>query len=70
MLAINIEPGLEARLDELSSKTGRTKDSFVEEAVRVLLEDMDDARMADEVSARSEPTVTLEEVRRELGLDN
>jgi RHH-type rel operon transcriptional repressor/antitoxin RelB len=70
MLAVNLDPGLEARLDEISNKTGRSKDSYIEQAVGILLEDIADSLAADEVESRNEPTYRLQEVRRELGLDD
>jgi RHH-type rel operon transcriptional repressor/antitoxin RelB len=70
MLGVRLEPEIEKRLERLAKKTGRTKSYYAKEAIRQYIEDREDSLLADEILSRNEPTFTLEEVRRELGLDN
>ncbi len=70
MLGVRLEPDIEKRLERLAKKTGRTKSYYAKEAIRQYIEDREDSLLADEILSRNEPTFTLEEVRRELGLDN
>jgi RHH-type rel operon transcriptional repressor/antitoxin RelB len=71
-IAIDIPEDLAARLQALAERTGRSETSFVLEAVSELLEDVEDARIAEErlahLRAGRSRTYTLEEVERELGL--
>ncbi len=69
MLGVRLGPELEKRLDLLAKKTGRSKSFYAKEAIRKYVEDREDVLLADEVLRRNEPTFTLEEVRRALGLD-
>ena len=70
MLGVRLEPELEKRLERLAKKTGRTKSYYAKEAIRQYIEDCEDYLLAVEVSKRNEKTFSLEEVRRELGLDS
>jgi RHH-type rel operon transcriptional repressor/antitoxin RelB len=70
MLGVRLEPEMEKRLERLAKKTGRTKSYYAKEAIRQYIEDREDSLLADEILSRNEPTFTLEEVRRELGLDS
>jgi RHH-type rel operon transcriptional repressor/antitoxin RelB len=69
MLGVRLEPELEKRLERLAKKTGRTKSYYAKEAIRQYVEDREDYLLAVEISKRNEKTFSLEEVRRELGLD-
>lgn len=69
MLGVRLEPELEKRLERLAKKTGRTKSFYAKEAIRQYVEDREDYLLAEDVSRRNEKTFSLEEVRRELGLD-
>jgi RHH-type rel operon transcriptional repressor/antitoxin RelB len=74
MLAIRLPPEIEARLDELARRTGRSKDLFVEEAVIEHLADLEDLYLAEtrleDLHAGKTLTFTLEAVERELGLED
>lgn len=48
MLALRLPPEIEARLDALAKKTGRTKSYYAREAILEHLEDIEDAYLADE----------------------
>jgi RHH-type rel operon transcriptional repressor/antitoxin RelB len=68
MLGVRIEKELEAKLESLAKKTGRTKSYYVREAVRLYLEDREDYLKALAVLERKEPTITLDELERRLGV--
>jgi RHH-type rel operon transcriptional repressor/antitoxin RelB len=70
MLGVRLEPELEARLDSLAKATGRSKSFYAKEAIRQYIEDCEDSLLADKILRRNEPIFTLEEVKRELGLDD
>lgn len=48
MLALRLPPEIEARLDALAKKTGRTKSFYAREAILEHLEDLEDAYIAEE----------------------
>lgn len=74
MLAIRLPEDIEKRLDRLAKRSGRTKTWYAREAILRHIEDLEDIQIAEEELAairegRSR-TYTLEEVERDLGLDN
>ncbi len=69
MLAIHLPEDIEHQLDTLVRKTGHSKDWFAREAIRAYLEDMEDYDLAAEAVAHDEPTISLEELERRLGLE-
>lgn len=74
MLAIELPPEVEAKLEALAKAAGLSTDAFVREALLEHIEDREDVRIADErmaaiLSGEDEP-VPLEEVMRKLGLDD
>lgn len=71
MLAINLEPELERQLAELASRNGKSVDEVVLRAIERLVEDLRDIALAEEALKDYNPAqnVSLEELRRELGLD-
>jgi RHH-type transcriptional regulator, rel operon repressor / antitoxin RelB len=68
MLAIRLPQEVEARLDSLAKKTGRTKTFYVREAVLEHLEEMEDYYLAAARSEKNLPGIPLEEVERRLDL--
>jgi RHH-type rel operon transcriptional repressor/antitoxin RelB len=72
MLAIRLPEEIEKRLDALAKATGRTKSYYAREAILTLLEDMEDAYMAEAAYLRfkdsGEKGIPLEEVESRLGL--
>lgn len=71
MIAVRMPADIEARLDTLSKRTGRTKTYYVREAVEAHLDDLEDLYLAEEElrAIRSGArTYSLEEVSAELGL--
>jgi RHH-type rel operon transcriptional repressor/antitoxin RelB len=68
MLGIRLEPELEEKLESLSKATGRSKSYYAREAIRQFLEDREDYLKGIAALERREPTITLEELERRLGL--
>ena len=72
--SIRLEPEIEARLDALAARTGRTKAYYLRQLIENGLEDLEDYYKAVEVSERirrgEEKTYPLAEVMRDLGLDD
>jgi RHH-type transcriptional regulator, rel operon repressor / antitoxin RelB len=68
MLGIRLEPDLEKKLDSLAKETGRSKSYYAREAIRQYLEDREDYLKGIAALERREPTITLEELERRLGL--
>ena len=74
MLAIRLPQSIEKRLDKLAKRTGRTKTFYAREAILRHLEDMEDVykaeRVLERVRAGKEKTYPLDEVARDLGLED
>jgi len=68
MLAIRLDSEIEARLDRLAKRTGRTKTYYAREAILEHLEDLEDTYLAIERLKQTEKLFTIEEAKRELGL--
>src|SRR5258708_1160216 len=68
MLGIRLEPELEEKLESLAKQTGRSKSYYAREAIRQYLEDREDYLKGIAALERREPTITLAELERRLGL--
>ena len=68
MLAIRLQPELEARLTALAKKTGRTKTFYAREAIKEYLEDLEDYYLTAEAAANPGRIYSSKEIDRELGL--
>lgn len=72
MLAIRLPEEIEARLDKLAKRTGRSKTFHAREAILKHLDDLEDLHLAEQVTMRiergEERTSTLKEVGERLGL--
>jgi RHH-type transcriptional regulator, rel operon repressor / antitoxin RelB len=68
MLGVRLEPELEAKLERLAKKTGRSKSYYAREAIRRFLEDREDYLLGIAVLERNEPTISLDELERRLGM--
>ncbi len=72
--SIRLEPEVEARLDSLAARTGRTKAYYLRELIQNGLDDLEDYYEAVDISERirrgKEKTYPLAEVIRDLGLDD
>ncbi|MGN6470865.1 MAG: type II toxin-antitoxin system RelB family antitoxin [Rhizobiaceae bacterium] len=72
--SVRFEPDIEARLNALAKRTGRTKAYYLREMAERYLEDMEDYYDAVEVMERvrrgEEKVYTLEEIARGFGLED
>jgi RHH-type rel operon transcriptional repressor/antitoxin RelB len=72
MLAIRLLEEIEARLDKLAKRTGRSKTFHAREAILKHLDDLEDLYWAEQVVRRirsgEEHTSTLDEVEARLGM--
>ena len=68
MLAVRLPEDIEARLDSLAKRTGRTKTFYVREAILEYLEDLEDYYLAAERAKKNLPGIPLDEVERRLDL--
>ena len=68
MLSVELSKNLEERLEVLASKTGKTKDYYIQKAIFELLEDLEDYNLAAELSEKIEETYTLAEIEAKYGL--
>jgi RHH-type rel operon transcriptional repressor/antitoxin RelB len=69
MLGIRLEPELEKKLDTLARQTGRSKSYYARQAIRQFLEEREDYLKGIAVLERREPTISLDELERRLGLE-
>ena len=70
MLALRLPPDLEARLDALAKKTGRTKSFYAREAIIEHIEDLEDAYLAEErIRADTGERISLEEMMEKYADD-
>ena len=70
MFEIRMKPELEALLHELAGEAGLSAHDFALNAIKHAMEDFEDTRDAMAAIAEGGPTYSLEEVMRELGLEN
>ena len=68
MLGIRLEATLERRLEMLAKRTGRSKSFYAREAIRQYLEEREDYLLGISVLERNEPTISLKQLERRLGL--
>lgn len=68
MISFVISSEIDDELDQLAATTGQSKPDLARNALIEWLEDQEDIRDAEAIIAQNEPTVSLDEVRRELGL--
>ena len=69
MLAVRLDPTMEAKLSKLAAETGRSKSYYVKQAIQEFLEDREDYLLGIAALERAEPRTKLADVRKELGLD-
>jgi RHH-type rel operon transcriptional repressor/antitoxin RelB len=69
MTTIQIPAEIESQIDALADRTGESKDDLVREALLAYLEDMDDVAIAKEHLLHPDDTLSLDEMKKSLGLD-
>ena len=71
MIALRLPPDIEARLEALAQKTGRSKSFYAREAILEHLEDLEDTYLAqealDEHYASGGRTISLQEMIARYG---
>ena len=70
MLSVRLSPKLEARLNRLAKRTGRTKAYYAKKAIEEFLEDQEDYFIALSRLEEKLPGIPLEEVLKKLGLES
>lgn len=70
MLAINLEPELEKHFAKLAKRSGHTVDDLAYKAIVRMVEDLEDIAAVELAMRDYDPAknISLEEMRRELGL--
>lgn len=71
MLAVRLDPDLEARLTFMAKRSGRSKSDFVRRAIEDRIEEMECIALLEEAmrDPDASKTRTLDEVAKDLGLD-
>ncbi|MBX5186753.1 MULTISPECIES: DUF6290 family protein [unclassified Rhizobium] len=74
MLALRLPPDIEARLDELAKRTGRSKSFYARQAILEHLDDLEDIYLAEkrleELRRGESDSVPLAELMARHGLEN
>jgi predicted DNA-binding protein len=70
MATIEIPDALESLIELGMQRTGENRDVFLREAIRSRLEDMQDVAAAKEHLIHPNDTVSLDEMKKNLGLDD
>jgi RHH-type rel operon transcriptional repressor/antitoxin RelB len=72
--SVRLKPEIEARLDGLAARTGRTKAYYLREIIESGIEELEDYYLAADVLERvrkgQEKVHSAADVRRDLGLDD
>ena len=69
-ISIRLGNDIEERLANLAKMTGRTKSFYIREAVLEKLEDLEDIYIAERRIENPGPIWTMEEMEREIDLEN
>jgi RHH-type transcriptional regulator, rel operon repressor / antitoxin RelB len=73
-ISIRLPEDMEARLESLADKTGRSKTFYIREAIAAHLQDMEDLFLAETALKRvrngKEATFSSKQVRKTLGLED
>jgi len=71
MLAIRLDKELEERLAAAARRSGRTKTALARKAIEEYIEDLEDIALLEEALNQPDAgkSVSIEQMRRELGLD-
>ena len=70
MLSLRLSSDVENRLNQLAKTTGRTKTFYAKEAILKYLDDMEDTYIAINRLEIPSKRISLEDVEKELGLDD
>lgn len=72
MLAVRLDPELEARLTAVAKRMGRTKSHLAREALIERIEELEDIALLEEALRHPDAgkTISHEQMKRELGLED
>jgi RHH-type transcriptional regulator, rel operon repressor / antitoxin RelB len=72
MLAVRLDPDLDARLTAVAKRTGRSKSYYAREALREKIEELEDIALLEEAIRDPDfgQRISHEQMRRELGLED
>jgi len=72
MLAVRLDPDLEARLTAVAKRTGRSKSYYARKAITEMIEELEDIALLEEALKDYDPSknVPLDQVMRDLGLED
>jgi len=72
MLAVRLDPDLEARLTAVAKRTGRSKSYYARKAIAEMIEELEDIALLEEALKDYDPSknVPLDQVMRDLGLED
>lgn len=69
MFSVRLDTDLEKRLEKLSKKTGRSKSYYAKQAIQEFLDEREDYLAAIAVLEKNEPSMSLKNLRKKLGLE-
>jgi RHH-type transcriptional regulator, rel operon repressor / antitoxin RelB len=72
MLAVRLDPDLEARLAAVAKRTGRSKSYYARQAIEDKIEELEDIALLEEALKTYDPSKNkpLDQVMRDLGLED
>lgn len=72
MLAVRLNPDLEARLTAVAKRTGRSKSYYARQAIEEKIEELEDIALLEAALKTYDPSKNkpLDQVMRELGLED
>lgn len=70
MLGVRLDSETELRLENLCQETGHTKSFYVKKALREFLDDREDYLLGISALEKKEGTISLKELKKDLGLED
>ncbi len=70
MVLIEVPDALAQEYEDLARTSGQERDALIREALIARLEDIEDTETATERLRNPQPSLSLEDVKRNLGLDD
>jgi predicted DNA-binding protein len=64
-----LDPELERRLSDLAKRSGQTEDECARELIEEHIDDLEDRYRAESRLKEQQPALTIQQVRKELGLE-
>jgi RHH-type rel operon transcriptional repressor/antitoxin RelB len=70
MPTLELSPKLVEKIEQAAKQTGESPEAFLREAVIARLEDLEDIAIATDRLKNPGETISLDELKRDLGLDD